>query len=346
MPRNASGTYTLPLPPVVPDTTIESVWANTSLDDLAQAVTDSLSRTGQGGMTAPLRFVDGIVSTPGFAWQSEPGTGLYRESTAVMSAAVQGVKISQWSTNGFSMAAGKYLTLPDAPVAATDAANKAYVDASGGGGGGTTAFATKAGSLASGGGSAGTSMTFTISALASSPSFVWGSSSGGGLNNGYLTDSLAVGTAKTVTTAAQPLITSVGSLTSLVVTGAATVGGAVNNNGTTSLNAYSQYVGLEVGWKPSPRIDQSSGTVPSTAKGQTILTTGALTIPANVFNGGDRFRVYNDTAAGIILAQGAGLTLRLAGTAQVGSLTVLQRGIAYVWFTNAAEAVVSGNTAP
>jgi hypothetical protein len=128
MPRNASGTYTLPLPSVISNTIIESVWANTSLDDIAQSLTDSLSRTGQGGMTAPLRFVDGAVGAPGFAWQAETGTGFYRESTGVMSVAVQGVKLGQWSSTGFALSTGKTLTLPDVPSAATDAANKQYVD--------------------------------------------------------------------------------------------------------------------------------------------------------------------------------------------------------------------------
>lgn len=128
MPRNASGTYTLPLPPVQPDTTIESGWANTTNDDIAQSLTDSLSRTGQGGMVGPFRVVDGVAATPGLAFVAETGTGFYRESAGVMSVSVQGTKIGQWSSNGFALTAGKSITLPDPPAAQTDAANKAYVD--------------------------------------------------------------------------------------------------------------------------------------------------------------------------------------------------------------------------
>ena len=105
MSRNSSGTYTLPLPPVIPDTTIESVWSNTSLDDIAQALTDSLDRYGRGAMVAPLRFVDGNVGAPGIAWQSETTTGFYRESAGVMSVAIQGVKVAQWSSAGVSLLA-------------------------------------------------------------------------------------------------------------------------------------------------------------------------------------------------------------------------------------------------
>ena len=122
-----------------------------------------------------------------------------------------------------------------------------------------------------------------------------------------------------------------------------TVTGAFSNTGTTSLVGYSQYTGLEVGWKPSPRLDLSFATVPVTAKGQTVLTAGFLTIPANVFSQGDRFRLYNDTGGGIVITPGGGLTLRLGGTAQIGSFTLKQRGLAYVWFTNGAEAIASGD---
>ena len=61
MPRNSSGTYSLYTPgnPVVTSTVISSTWANNTLADLASAITDSLSRTGDGGMQAPL-VVEGL----------------------------------------------------------------------------------------------------------------------------------------------------------------------------------------------------------------------------------------------------------------------------------------------
>ncbi|NBS93980.1 MAG: hypothetical protein EBT27_09690, partial [Betaproteobacteria bacterium] len=65
MPRNASGVYTLPIGnPVVPGTTIQASWANTTMEDLANEVTNSLSRTGAGGMLAPFRLADGSITTP------------------------------------------------------------------------------------------------------------------------------------------------------------------------------------------------------------------------------------------------------------------------------------------
>lgn len=82
MPRNSSGTYSLYTPgnPVVTNTVISSTWANNTLADLASAITDSLSRTGDGGMQAPLELDNGAVGAPALTWASETTSGLYRAS--------------------------------------------------------------------------------------------------------------------------------------------------------------------------------------------------------------------------------------------------------------------------
>ena len=55
MPRNSSGVYSLPAGnPVIPDTLIESTWANPTMADIGQALTDSLPRNGAAPMTGPL----------------------------------------------------------------------------------------------------------------------------------------------------------------------------------------------------------------------------------------------------------------------------------------------------
>jgi hypothetical protein len=103
MPRNVSGTYSLPLPPVVPNTVIQAAWANTTTDDIAQGITDSLDRNGRGGMIAPFRLVDGSVLQPAFAFSSETGTGLYRVSAGIMGVTVMGVQVAQWSGTAYSL---------------------------------------------------------------------------------------------------------------------------------------------------------------------------------------------------------------------------------------------------
>lgn len=91
MPRDSNGTYTLPAGnPVVSGEDITAAWANSTLTDLATAMTGSLSRTGQGGMQSTLLFGDGTVSAPGIAWTQEPGTGFYRAGTNDMRVAVAG----------------------------------------------------------------------------------------------------------------------------------------------------------------------------------------------------------------------------------------------------------------
>jgi len=93
MARNSAGTYTVPAAtnPVVPGTNISTTWANGTLGDLASEMTDSLSRSGKGGMTAPLRTADGAVAAPAHSYTSETGTGWYRSAAGVVRLAILGV---------------------------------------------------------------------------------------------------------------------------------------------------------------------------------------------------------------------------------------------------------------
>ena len=55
MSRNGSGTYTLPAGnPVVTGTTISSTWANTTLQNIADALTQSIAADGQTPLTGSL----------------------------------------------------------------------------------------------------------------------------------------------------------------------------------------------------------------------------------------------------------------------------------------------------
>lgn len=57
MSRNGSGTYTLPAGnPVVTGTSIASTWANNTMTDLANALTDSVAADGQTTMTGNLKL--------------------------------------------------------------------------------------------------------------------------------------------------------------------------------------------------------------------------------------------------------------------------------------------------
>jgi hypothetical protein len=57
MSRNGSGTYSLPTGnPVVTNTVISSTWANSTLTDIASALTGSVAADGQTPMTGPLNL--------------------------------------------------------------------------------------------------------------------------------------------------------------------------------------------------------------------------------------------------------------------------------------------------
>lgn len=97
MPRDSNGNYTLPSGnPVVPGTIISSDWANPTLQDIANELTQSLSRTGEGGMLVPLTFADGSVVQPGIAWTNEVRTGFYRAGVNDMRVSVNGIDVFRW----------------------------------------------------------------------------------------------------------------------------------------------------------------------------------------------------------------------------------------------------------
>lgn len=96
MPRNGSGIFTLPpTNPVVPFTTIATGWANPTMEDIAQALSDSLDRTGRGGMLAPFRIYDGSIGAPGLAFTNEINLGWYRAASGIMVAVSAGTAIAQ-----------------------------------------------------------------------------------------------------------------------------------------------------------------------------------------------------------------------------------------------------------
>lgn len=99
MPRSPDGTYTPPLPNVNPGEVVSSAWANTTIADISQALTDSLDRNGNGGMNAPFRFADGSEVAPGIAWISETSTGLYRAGVGDMRVSILGTDLFRWFNN-------------------------------------------------------------------------------------------------------------------------------------------------------------------------------------------------------------------------------------------------------
>jgi len=109
MPRDANGNYTLPVGnPVITDTTVESSWANTTMEDLRIAMSDSLSRSGDGAMLGPLRFVDGTASLPSVSFLNELGLGFFRKAAGVIGITGQGNEFASFDANtGNATVSGK-----------------------------------------------------------------------------------------------------------------------------------------------------------------------------------------------------------------------------------------------
>lgn len=78
MPRNASGIYTLPDPPVIAGTTINSADENTTRNDMAAELTNSLDRNGRGQMVGQFKAADGLIGAPGISFGADTDNGLYR----------------------------------------------------------------------------------------------------------------------------------------------------------------------------------------------------------------------------------------------------------------------------
>lgn len=106
MSRDSAGDFTLAAGnPVVTATAIDSTVHNNTLSDLASEITDSLSRSGKGGMTAVLKGVDGAVGTPAFSFTNDPDTGLFLLGTNLLGFTTGGVQRVQLNSLGLKSAA-------------------------------------------------------------------------------------------------------------------------------------------------------------------------------------------------------------------------------------------------
>ena len=66
MSRNGSGVYSLPAGnPVVTGTTISSTWANSTLTDIQNAITQSVSADGQTPITGALQMGGNDIQNAG-----------------------------------------------------------------------------------------------------------------------------------------------------------------------------------------------------------------------------------------------------------------------------------------
>jgi hypothetical protein len=103
MARDSGGTMTYDAPGgnVVDGTAGTAAWANSTLNQISTEITDSLSRSGKGGMTAALKVADGSVGSPSYTFTNDSGMGLYRSASGEISGTAGGSAIWKWTTSGF-----------------------------------------------------------------------------------------------------------------------------------------------------------------------------------------------------------------------------------------------------
>lgn len=102
MPRNGSGTYSLPQPPFVAGTVISSAAVNSDLGDIASALTASLPRDGQAGMSGQFKTVDGSTIAPGLSFNNESDTGFYRAAAGQIGISINGIEVGFFDADGFN----------------------------------------------------------------------------------------------------------------------------------------------------------------------------------------------------------------------------------------------------
>jgi microcystin-dependent protein len=102
MPRNGSGVYSLPEPPFVSGTVISSAAMNDDLSDIATALTGSLPRDGQAGMSGQLKLADGSVGAPSLAFSTDLTTGLFKGGSGIISVSISGVQVGTFTSAGWS----------------------------------------------------------------------------------------------------------------------------------------------------------------------------------------------------------------------------------------------------
>lgn len=100
MPRNSGGTYSLPAGnPVVTGTPVSSTWANDTLSDLKTEMTDSLSRSGKGGMSAPLELYAGSQALPGLTFSGDTDNGLYLKAANSIALSLAAADVLEFAAN-------------------------------------------------------------------------------------------------------------------------------------------------------------------------------------------------------------------------------------------------------
>lgn len=103
MPRNGSGTYSLPEASFVPNTPIASAAVNSDFSDIASAITASIAADGQTTITGQLKGATGSAGSPSYSFSNDLNTGMYRIGTDNVGISAGGTKILDVSATGLTI---------------------------------------------------------------------------------------------------------------------------------------------------------------------------------------------------------------------------------------------------
>jgi hypothetical protein len=183
MSRNASGTWTQSIADFVTGTVIDSSDVNSLVDDIGAELTDSLSRSGKGGMLARLRGVDGTSALPAYAFTSETTIGLYRAGAADVRMSSNGTDLQKWTATSVLMY--QALTAEKGLTVTNSTSNGAGTTSTGNGTGAGfvgTGGATGNGGTFTGGATSGAGVVATASAGNSNGVTATGQGTGAGVS--------------------------------------------------------------------------------------------------------------------------------------------------------------------
>jgi hypothetical protein len=106
--------------------------------------------------------------------------------------------------------------------------------------------------------------------------------------------------------------------------------------------ALTNYLGHEIGFRKIVQRSATGSTFIIDDRGQCVLMAGDMTVPSGVFAAGDVITVLGNSASPRLINQGAGLTMRLTGTALTGNRILPAYGLCTIYFSGAASAYISG----
>lgn len=112
MPRNGSGTYTLPQAPFVPGMTISSAAVNSDFSDVASALTGSLAVDGQSTMSGPVKAAPGSALAPSITFGSSQTDGFYSAGSHQVGVAIAGALVGLFGAAGWLTPAGSPVSVP------------------------------------------------------------------------------------------------------------------------------------------------------------------------------------------------------------------------------------------